>query len=199
MGFRGTVTFSWDTLLGVIMDTFGSLADHGVNRFIISNHHGGNTNVMNLAIQLAKREFGVMVANPRGPSDTELAKIQSERSRKYWDVHSGVNETGAALSLFPELVEMWRIPDNWEPSLSIDEKLMKYFDPEREDYEVGSQVKSASSEPDTDDFSDDGIYGLNDPRNANPEEAKKRFEERVNFFVEFIKLWKTIPTPPAYK
>ena len=199
MGFRGTVTFSEDTLLNVLLDTIGSLAEHGVKRFVLSNHHGGNSNIFSLAIQLAKRYYGVMVAAPRGPSDTELAKVQAERQKRYWDVHSGVNETSGALYLFPELVEMWRIPEDWKPSLSIDPKLMEFMDPDRDDYELVSQVKSASSEPDTDDFSSDGIYGTNDPRDADPEQAGKRFEERVNFFVEFIKLWRTIPIPPAYK
>jgi len=199
MGFRGTVTLSEGTLLSVLMDTIGSLADHGVKRFIISNHHGGNTNVMNLAVQLAKREYGVMVAVPKGPSDTELAKVQAERQKRYWDVHSGVNETSGALHLFPELVEMWRIPDDWEPSLSIDPQLREYMDPDREDYELVSQVRSACGQPDTDDFSSDGIYGLNDPRDADPEEYKERFEERVQFFIDFIELWKSIPVPPAYK
>jgi creatinine amidohydrolase len=199
MGFRGTITLGEYTLLGVLMDTIGSLAEHGVKRFVLSNHHGGNSNIFNLAIQLAKREYGVMVSAPTGPSKTELAKVQEERQKRNWDVHSGVNETSAALHLFPEFVEMWRIPDGWRPSLSIDPRLMEFMDPDREDYELVSQVRGASGEPDTDDFSTDGIYGTNDPRDADPEEYSKRFEERVNFFVDFINLWKTIPVPPAFR
>jgi len=199
MGFRGTITLSEYTLLGVLMDTIGSLAEHGVKRFVLSNHHGGNSNIFNLAIQLAKRQYGVMVSAPTGPSKTELAKVQEERQKRNWDVHSGVNETSAALHLFPELVEMWRIPDGWRPSLSIDPRLMEFMDPDREDFELVSQVRGACGEPDTDDFSTDGIYGTNDPRDADPEEYSKRFEERVNFFVDFINLWKTIPIPPAFR
>jgi hypothetical protein len=30
------------------------------------------------------------------------------------------------------------------------------------------------------------------------EEAKRRFEERVGFFFDFITEWKKIPVPPAY-
>lgn len=199
MGFRGTITFSWDTLLGVIMDTIGSLSAHGVKRFVLSNHHGGNSSIFNLAIQLAKREYGVMVTAPSGPNNTELAKIHADRGKRYWDVHSGINETGAARYLFPELVEMWRLPKDWKPTLNINPKLREYLDPDRDDYELVSQVRSASGEPDTDDFSSDGIYGIGSPHDSDPEEYGRRFEERVNFFVDFIKLWKTIPTPPAYK
>ena len=199
MAFRGTVTLSEDTLLNVIMDCIGSLSDHGVKRFVLTNHHGGNSNIFNLAIQMAKRYHGVMVTAPRGPNNTELAKTQSERSRRYWDVHSGVNETGGALHMFPELIEMWRIPEDWKPSLTLDPKLMETFDPTKDDYELMSQVRAASGQPDTDDFTADGIYGLNDPRDADPEEAGRRFEERAQFVSDFIKAWKTIPIPPAYR
>jgi hypothetical protein len=36
-------------------------------------------------------------------------------------------------------------------------------------------------------------------RAADVEEARKRFEERVSFFAEFISEWKKIPVPPAYQ
>lgn len=40
-----------------------------------------------------------------------------------------------------------------------------------------SQVFRACTEPDTDDFTSSGVWGKNDPREADPEEAKARFEE----------------------
>lgn len=198
MGFRGTVTFSEQTLLAVLMDVIGSLAEHGIKRFCLSNHHGGNTATMNLAVQLAKRKYSVMVHAPTGPSKTELAKVYEDRQKRYWDVHSGPTETSAALLHFPELVEMWRLKD-WKPTLKIDPKLMGYMDPDRPDFEVVSQVRAACSEPNTDDFTSSGIYGVNDPRKADVEEAKKRFEERVEFLADFIREWKKIPVPPAFK
>jgi creatinine amidohydrolase/Fe(II)-dependent formamide hydrolase-like protein len=45
----------------------------------------------------------------------------------------------------------------------------------------------------TDDFTASGVYGKNDPREADPQEAAERFEEKVQFLVEFIKVWKSIP------
>jgi creatinine amidohydrolase len=199
MGFPGTITFSWETLLGVLMDTIGSLAYHGIKRFVIMNGHGGNTNTMNLVAQIAKREFGVMVAVPSGPEKTELAKTFSERSQRYWDVHSGINETGAALALFPELVEMWRVPDDWEASNNMSQMLKDMRDPDREDYELVSQVFGACAEPDTDDFSQDGIYGWGSPLDADADEYEARLEERVEFISEFIRKWKEIPVPAAFR
>ena len=199
MGFAGTITLSSDTLMNILMDTIGSLSYHGIKRFILVNGHGGNTATMNLVIQLAKRDFGVMVAAPSGPSGTELAKKANERSQRYWDVHSGTNETGTALALFPELVEMWRIPDDWEPTNNMSKQLKEMRDPSRDDWELVSQLFGASSEPDTDDFSEDGIYGWNNPKDADPEENSKRLEERVEFMSEFIRRWKEIPIPPAFR
>ncbi len=199
MGFAGTITLSWETLLGVLMDTIGSLAHHGIKRFVIINGHGGNRNTMNLVAQIAKREFGVMVSVPSGPEKTELAKRSNERSQRYWDVHSGINETGAALALFPELVEMWRLPEDWEASNNMSQKLKDMRNPDREDYELVSQVFGACAEPDTDDFSKDGIYGWGSPLDADAEEYEARLEERVEFIAEFIRRWKEIPVPPAFR
>jgi len=62
-----------------------------------------------------------------------------------------------------------------------------------------SQVFRACIEPNTDDFTSSGVWGKNDPREADPEEAKARFEEKVSFLVDFIRVWKTIPIPPAFE
>jgi len=187
MGFAGTITFSWETLMGVLMDTIGSLAYHGVKRFVLMNGHGGNTATMNLVAQTAKREFDVMIAIPTGPDGTELAKTQKERQQRYWDVHSGTNETGTAQALFPELLEMWRLPEDWKPSNNMTKELKDMRNPDRDDWEVVSQVFGACAEPDTDDFTTDGVYGWDSPLDADPEEAAARIEEQVEFIADFIR------------
>jgi creatinine amidohydrolase len=198
MAFAGTITFSEGTLLAVLMDTMGSLSRHGLKRFLIVNIHGGNTNIVNLAVQLAKREFNVMAAAPVGPENTGIGRLHADRQKRHWDVHSGPTETGTSLHLFPDLVEMWRL-DDWEPTLTMHPKLMEFLNPDREDYEIANQVFRACVEPDTEDFTSSGVYGRNDPREADSREAQARFEEKVNFLVEFIKVWKTIPVPPAFE
>ena len=197
MGFPGTITFRESTLVAVLMDTVGSLARHGIKHFVMTNIHGGNTNIVNLVMQLAKREFRVMIAAPDGPSDTETGKIRSDREKRHWDVHSGPTETSTALHLFPDLVEMWRLED-WEATLTLHPELIGFLNPDRDDYEVVSQIFRTCVEPNTDDFTASGVWGKNDPRDADSEEARVRFEERVNFMVEFIKIWKTIPIPQAF-
>lgn len=198
MGFKGTITFRESTLTAVLMDTVGSLADHGIKRFVLLNGHGGNTQIVNLTMQLAKREFRVMVAAPEGPSHTATAKARIDRQKRHWDVHSGPTETSTALHLFPELVEMERLK-GWKPTLNMHPDLIGFLNPERSDYELASQVFRACTEPDTRDFTSSGVYGKNDPGDADPEEARIRFEEKVTFIVDFINMWKTIPLPPAFR
>jgi len=197
MGFRGTITFKEETLLSILMDTMESLSDHGVKRFVFYSGHGGNSQIMNLAMQMAKRYYNVMTAYPRGPSGTETARKLSDLRRRYNDIHSGPTETAMILLHKPELAEMWRLED-WTPKLKLDPKLREYMDPDREDYELVSQIRAACGEKDLDDYTSDGIAGINDPREADPEFYRKRFEERVKFFVDFINLWKTIQTPSGY-
>jgi creatinine amidohydrolase len=198
MAFPGTVTFREDTLLAILMDTIGSLANHGIKRFVLMNAHGGNTNIVNLAVQLSRREFRVMVAAPTGPAKTDMAKEFGDRQKRYWDVHSGPTETGAALLLFPEFVEMERLKQ-WKATLRLPPELMEFLNPDREDYELVSQIYRACAPPDTDQFTSSGIFGTNDPRQADPEENKIWFEERVAFVVKFIELWKSIPLPEAFQ
>ena len=197
MAFAGSITFSEDTLLGVIMDTIESLAVHGVKRFVLINYHGGNTNIAKLAAQVAKREYNVMVAMPEGPRETELAKEIRERMQRYFEVHSGPRETSFALHYFPELVEMWRL-DDWENPFLVDEKLQEYMDPDREDFELVNQVFMACLPPNTEDITSTGQYAKSDPRTASEDEGKMMADQSQKFLVDFINLWKTIPVPPAF-
>jgi len=197
MAFPGTVTFSAETLLNILLDTIESFAQHGVKRIVLINYHGGNDNIMKMAAQIAKREYRVMVATPHGPSGTETAKKIQDRMKRYFEVHSGPRETAFALHYFPELVEKWRL-DDWENGVVISEQLQEYMDPDREDYELVSQVFNACLGPNTEDITRTGQYATSDPRKADVKEAATYAEEATQFLVDFIELWKTIPVPECY-
>jgi len=198
MEFAGTVTLSWNTLLNVVLDTIKSLAYHGVKRFVLINYHGGNTNIMKLAADIAKREYRVMVATPEGPQKTELAKKIKERMQRYLEVHSCPRETSYALHYFPELVEMWRL-EGWENPTLIPKELQEFMDPSRPDYEIVSQIFTASIGPNTHNITKTGQYSTNDPRAGNAEEGKAMADEATKFLVEFITAWKKLPLPPGYR
>lgn len=198
MAFPGSVTFSAETLLNILLDTIESFAHHGIKRFVMINHHGGNTQTMQLAAQIAKRKYKVMIATPQGPKNTELSKKVRDRMVRYFEVHSGPRETAYALHYFPELVEMWRL-ENWESGVIIPDQLREYMDPDREDFELVNQVFHASLPPNTEDITRNGQYATSDPRKADPKEAAASMEESIQFVVDFIELWKTIPVPKGYK
>jgi creatinine amidohydrolase len=198
MEFAGTVTYSHETLLNILLDTIRSLSYHGVKRFVLINYHGGNENIMNLAAQIAKREYRVMVATPHGPNNTELSKKIRERMQRYLEVHSCARETSYALHYFPELVEMWRL-EGWENPTLIPEYLQEFMNPDRKDYEIVSQIFNTMIGPDTQDVTKTGQYSLNDPRAATLEEGDAMAKEAADFLVEFINTWKKLPTPPAFR
>jgi creatinine amidohydrolase len=197
MAFPGSLTFSAETLLNILLETIESFAHHGVKRFVLINHHGGNTQTMNLAVQIARREYKVMIATPSGPKETETAKKIQDRMDRYFEVHSGPRETAYALHYFPELVEMWRLED-WENGMVLPKELQEFMDPDREDYELVNQVFNASLPPNTEDITRNGQYATTDPRNADVEEAAVSMGESVQFVVDFINLWKKIPIPRGY-
>ncbi|MCS7386820.1 MAG: creatininase family protein [archaeon GB-1867-005] len=192
MEFKGTITFSAETLLRILLETIGSLAKHGIRRFIIVNGHGGNNEIVALAARLAKRKFRVYVAIPRGPTTTKTAKKYRDRALKYLEVHSGARETGSMLIIRPDLVEMQRVED-WQPTTKLEPELEELMNPEREDREVAEQVFWASIPINTHEFTSSGIYALTHPKDADLEDAKKRREEFIEFVVKFINLWKKIP------
>ena len=197
MAFPGSLTFSAETLLNILLETIESFAHHGIKRFVLINHHGGNTQTMNLAVQIARREYKVMIATPSGPKETETAKKIQDRMDRYFEVHSGPRETAYALHYFPELVEMWRLED-WENGMVLPKQLQEFMDPDREDYEMVNQLFNASLPPNTEDITRNGQYATTDPRKADPEEAAVSMGESVQFVVDFIKLWKEIPIPKGY-
>ena len=198
MAFPGSLTFSAETLLSILLETIEGFAHHGVKRFVLINHHGGNTATMTLAVQIARRDFKVMIATPSGPKGTETAKKIQDRMARYFEVHSGPRETAYALHYFPELVEMWRLED-WENGVIIPKQLQEFMDPDREDYELVNQVFHASLPPSTEDITRNGQYATTDPRKADPAEAAVSMEENIQFVVDFIKLWKSIPIPKGYQ
>ena len=140
----------------------------------------------------------VMIATPSGPKDTETAKKIQDRMDRYFEVHSGPRETAYALHYFPELVEMWRLED-WENGMVLPKELQDFMDPDREDYEMVSQLFNASLPPNTEDITRNGQYATTDPRKADPDEAAVSMGESVQFVVDFIKLWKKIPIPRGYQ
>ncbi len=59
MNFPGTITLTSDTFTQVLVEIVGSLREHGFQRFMIVNGHGGNTNAMGTACARIHEELDV--------------------------------------------------------------------------------------------------------------------------------------------
>jgi len=61
MGFPGTVTLSFETLVRVYKDVCKSLMKHGFKKIVIMNAHGGNSNAISETLRQLKEETGMTV------------------------------------------------------------------------------------------------------------------------------------------
>ncbi len=188
MGFAGTITFRWETLMNIIVDTVESLVTHGIKKVLLLNAHGGNAQIAALAARLAKRRFGAQVLMPGGSGGSDPAKLLQEV-----DVHAGKGETGMALNLFPELVEMHRVED-FVPTAEFPPDVEKLRDPEGDDPEIRAQLVMAYI-GDTHEFTESGVYGFTNPGDADAEQSKQIMDGRMDKLVKLIEYWKQIDLP----
>ncbi|MCW5697174.1 MAG: creatininase family protein [Bauldia sp.] len=104
-GFAGTLSLEPDTLRRVLAEIGFSVVSAGVRRVLFINSHGGNSPVLDLAIQTLRERHPVLAAAtswgrfgmPEGLVDAdELA----------FGIHGGLVETALMLHFRPELVRM---------------------------------------------------------------------------------------------
>jgi len=102
MNFPGTVTLRPETFIDVVYDVVWSLAQHGIDKFLILNGHGGNIPALGVLIVKLKQELGVKAAWTSFTSlgrEVLQAKVTSESSG-----HSCEGEMSQALYLAPYTV-----------------------------------------------------------------------------------------------
>lgn len=187
MAFKGTITFSSDTLFGIILDTVDSLARHGIRKIMILNAHGGNSQIAAHAARIAGRRSDAVVIVPSSPpgSDEEAKKALMDV-----DVHAGNRETAAALALFPDLVEMERV-EGFEVTTKFPPGVEALRDPEGSDLHIRLQLMMAHT-GDTHEFTSSGVYGFTNPGEADADEGRKMLEMRTGQLVKLIEYWKQI-------
>lgn len=192
MAFKGTITFTSDTLFGIILDTVDSLAHHGIKRIMILNAHGGNAEIAAHAARIAGRRSGAVVILPsRPPGDDEAAK----KALMYVDVHAGSAETAAALALFPDLVEMERV-EGFEVTTKFSPGVEALRDPEGPDLHIRLQLMMAHT-GDTHEFTSFGVYGFTNPAKADVAEGQKMVEIWTGHLIKLIEYWKQIDQSPG--
>lgn len=106
MNFPGTITLSSETFVQILIEVVASLMEHGFERFMIVNGHGGNIAPLGNAVVRINEELGpTFVA-----ASTYFSFMDRDLTAKFGfdkDIigHACQMETSAAMFLAPEIVK----------------------------------------------------------------------------------------------
>lgn len=189
--FKGTITFKAETLLNILVETCTCLAKHGFLKIMFINSHGGNSEIIQYAAMIARRDCEAVVV-PEPPYSVEK-KLKKERIRML-DFHSGKGETGRMMAIHPELVKLENL-EEWEKTTHLPKELLDLLSADDEDWDSAIRILK-SHLPDTHQFTASGIYGFEDPKEYSLEVAKEELQNRIDLIIQYIKIWKTIPLRP---
>lgn len=103
-GLPGTISLSASTLQGVIMDIAESLNASGFRKLLLFNTHGGNVDLLNVAIREIRIKFGMTVfyLSP-GSLGGEEGLISPEELE--YGIHGGDYETSIVKAIKPNWVQ----------------------------------------------------------------------------------------------
>jgi creatinine amidohydrolase len=152
MSYPGTVTLMPDTYQQVLEDVGASLAEHGVERLLFVNCHGGNRSPMKLAADRIQRDHGVDVYPVHW---TNYAREQLEEKFDGDWGHAGDHETSFTELFHPNLVKEEK-KESQTQKADFDARQYEYFgditdqggtgDPTNSDPEFMEQVVADTSE-----------------------------------------------------
>lgn len=105
--FPGTIALQPTTLIAIIKDIISSLKQHGINKFLLLNSHGGNQSTLNVASLMLKKELDVEVYYAKTTASAKKSLKRLVTSPLFG--HSCEREVSEALYLAPELVRLDKI------------------------------------------------------------------------------------------
>jgi creatinine amidohydrolase len=101
--YAGTIAFSAETLISVLMDIGRSVASAGLRKFALLNSHGGQPQVLDIVAQKLRRETGMLVV-PLNAYRYWQPQKHFPPEECAFGVHAGAAETSIMLALAPETV-----------------------------------------------------------------------------------------------
>jgi len=101
MNFPGTITWRYDTFMACLEDTILALSEHGIQRFLILNGHGGNRAAISVLASQLRYEDDLMVA---GCTWFELVREACHKFIPKRRVHADEIEAAMGLYLAPRVV-----------------------------------------------------------------------------------------------
>ncbi|QED47041.1 creatininase family protein [Cytobacillus dafuensis] len=166
--WSGTISLSFTTLQGIIMDIAKSIKQSGFKRLIIFNTHGGNNDLLKMMMREIRLETGMSVFYifiGALPIDTALF---NDVEIKY-GIHGGALETSMVMASRPDWVRTEYV------SKDISEQIVhsKYLK-----YQQGNFAWTI------DDISTNGICG--DARDASAEKGRIIYQQHSKLIAEIL-------------
>ncbi len=115
MNFPGTITLSPETLVSLLGDIVGSLHDHGLDRFVLVNGHGGNDDALGVAVDTIRTELPVRLLAFKYTSLAAEA-IEAEVDSDFYG-HACEREVSELMYMAPEIIRENRIEPGEEKEL----------------------------------------------------------------------------------
>ncbi|WP_347439578.1 creatininase family protein [Fodinisporobacter ferrooxydans] len=100
--FPGTLTFRPETLIAVIRDMVWSLKQHGIQKFLLVNSHGGNQSTLSVACTTLTHELGIEIYLAKTTASAKKAIQEHVKSTLFG--HSCEREVSEAYYLAPQLI-----------------------------------------------------------------------------------------------
>ena len=104
MHFPGTITLAPDTFIQVLVEIIDSLSQHGFERFLIVNGHGGNIAAMDVAAVRARTELDVPFVGACSYFSFVYEDLPKTHKTTPVNGHACEIETSVAMELIPEIV-----------------------------------------------------------------------------------------------
>ncbi|WP_141432647.1 creatininase family protein [Bacillus sp. 03113] len=102
INFPGTITLQPTTLISILRDMVVSLKQHGINKFLFLNAHGGNQATLNMACTTLTSELNVEIFYAKTTASAKKAASAYITSKLFG--HSCEREVSEALYLAPYLI-----------------------------------------------------------------------------------------------
>jgi creatinine amidohydrolase len=109
MDFPGTISIRPETLKGLTKDIALSLIQHGFDKLVLLDGHGGNYGILELLIEEIHMETEAIICHVRA---WELATLPKPAGTPAYDGHGGSSETSVMLALTPEDVDRTQFVDS---------------------------------------------------------------------------------------
>lgn len=168
LGFPGTISYTAKTLYDMLDEMVDSMVKSGFNKIMLTNSHGGNTDLLNLISRDLRIKYKIDVYVFDWwftPFWQELLATEKESVSPYGVFHACELETSLMMAINPDLVDTDAIADETPDDMFKEQKFLSLFGPITMGWKTNDVTKS-------------GVIGS--PSFATAEKGKKMLQYAVD-------------------